>query len=67
MSTRPMVAFNGFYESPGPPSSGDARGIVPLHCHVHPNGPRRRCIRSLPPPILIAVIVAKDHVMVHLN
>ena len=27
----------------------------------------RRRIYSLPPPILIAVIVAKDHVMVHLN
>jgi hypothetical protein len=27
----------------------------------------RRCIYSLPPPISIAVIVAKDHVMVHIN
>jgi hypothetical protein len=27
-----MAVFSGLYESPGPPPSGDARGIVPLHC-----------------------------------
>jgi hypothetical protein len=30
-----MVAFSGFYESPGPPPSGDALGIVPPHCDGH--------------------------------
>ena len=28
-----MAVFNGFYESPGPPTLGDARGIAPLHRH----------------------------------
>ena len=62
-----MAAFSGFYESPEPPSSVDSRGIALSHRHGHQNGPQRRCICSPPPPILIAVIVAKDHVMVHLN
>jgi hypothetical protein len=43
------------------------RSIAPAHRHGYQNGPRRRCIYSPPPPISIAVIVAKDHVMVHLN
>ncbi len=30
-STRLMAVFSGFYESPGPPPLGDARGIVPPH------------------------------------
>jgi hypothetical protein len=63
----PMAEFSGFYESPGPPSSGDVLGISPAHRHGYRNGPRRRCIYSPPPPISIAIIVAKDHVMVHLN
>ncbi len=46
-----MRAFSGFYESPGPPSSGNDRGIAPLHHHAHQNGPLRRCICSPPPPI----------------
>jgi hypothetical protein len=33
-----MAAFSGFYESHGPTSSGNARGIVPAHCHGHSNG-----------------------------
>ena len=33
-----MVAFSDFYESHGPPPSGDARGIVPAHRHGHRNG-----------------------------
>jgi len=33
----------------------------------HQNGLRRRCIRSSPPPFLLGVIIANDHVMVHLN
>jgi len=34
-SSRPMVVFNGFYESPRPPPLVDAHGIVPLHCNGH--------------------------------
>ena len=67
VSSRPMAVFSGFYESPGPPSSGNAHGIAPSHLHGHRNGPRRRCICSPPLPISIAVIVPKDHVMVHLK
>jgi hypothetical protein len=37
-SARPMVEFGGFYESHEPPSSGDARGIVPPHRDGHRNG-----------------------------
>jgi hypothetical protein len=33
-----MARFSGLYESPGPPPSGDARGIVPLHRNDHRNG-----------------------------
>ena len=33
-----MTVFSGLYESPGPPPSGDARGIVPPHRDHHPNG-----------------------------
>ena len=62
-----MMAFSGFYESPGHPSSGNACGIAPSHRNGHRNGPQRRCIRLSLPPFSIAVIVAKDNVMVHLN
>jgi len=51
-SSHPMAAFSGFYESPGPPPSGDARGIAPSHHHGFQNGQRRRYIRSLLPPLL---------------
>jgi hypothetical protein len=37
-STRLMAVFIGFYESPGPPPLGDARGIVPPHPDDHRNG-----------------------------
>ncbi len=37
-SARTMGMFSGFYESPGPPSSGDAGSIVPPHCDGHQNG-----------------------------
>ncbi len=37
-NTRPMVVFSGLYESPGPPPSGNARGIVPPHRDDHRNG-----------------------------
>ena len=33
-----MVVFSGLYESPGPPPSGNACGIVPPHCDDHRNG-----------------------------
>jgi hypothetical protein len=33
-----MAVFSGLYESPGPPLSGDARGIVPPHRDDHQNG-----------------------------
>ena len=33
-----MAVFSGLYESPGPPPSGDARGIVPPHRDHHQNG-----------------------------
>ncbi len=35
VSARPMAVFSGFYESPGPPPSGDASGKVPPHCNDH--------------------------------
>ena len=33
-----MGVFSGLYECPGPPLSGDAHGIVPLHRNDHRNG-----------------------------
>jgi len=33
-----MAVLSGSYESPGPPPSGDARGIVPPHRNHHHNG-----------------------------
>ena len=45
-------------------ASGEA--LVMLHWEIgHQNGPQRRYIGSPPPPISTAVIIAKDHVMVH--
>ncbi len=66
-SSRPMVASSGFRWSPGHDALGDALHIAPAHRHGHWNGPRRRYIPSPPPPISTAVVVAKDHVMVHIN
>ena len=43
-NTRPMVVFSGLYESPGPPPSGNARGIVPPHRDDHRNGHQSGCI-----------------------
>ena len=57
-----MAVFSGFYESPGPPRSGNVRGIVPPHRDDRRNG-HQSC--SQPPPILLVIIIAKDHVMVH--
>ena len=36
-SARPMAAFSGFFESPGPPPSGNALYTVPAHCDGHRN------------------------------
>ena len=33
-----MAVFSGLYESPGPPPSGNAHGIVPPHRNDHRNG-----------------------------
>ncbi len=37
-SSRLMAVFSGFYESPGPPPSGDVCSIVPSHRNGHQNG-----------------------------
>ena len=37
-NTRPVATASGFYPSPKPLLSGDARGIVPVHRHGHQNG-----------------------------
>jgi hypothetical protein len=37
-SACPMAVFSGFYESPGPPLSGNARGIIPPQPDDHRNG-----------------------------
>ena len=37
-SSCPMAVFSGFYESPGPPPSGDVHRIVLLHRDDHRNG-----------------------------
>ena len=67
VSSHPMAAFSGFYENPGPPSLGDVRGIAPSHRHGYQNGLQWRCFCSLSLPFLPGIIVATDHVMVHLN
>jgi len=38
VSACPMAAFSGFYESLGPPPSGDARDLVLVHSHCHKIG-----------------------------
>ncbi len=37
-NTHPMAASSGFYQSPGPPPSGNVRGMVPAYCCSHQNG-----------------------------
>ena len=54
-----MAAFSGFYESPGPPSSGNARGIAPAQRHGYQIGQQRRYICSLWPPLSFDQNVAK--------
>ena len=49
-----MVVFSGFYESHGPPPSGDACGIVPPHRDGNQNSPQsgymlhHRCVDYCP-------------------
>jgi hypothetical protein len=62
-----MEWVGGFRSSPGHAALGDAACIASTPPYGHQNGLQRRCIRSLPPPLLLGVIIAKDHVMVHLN
>jgi len=59
-----MVASNGFQCSPGHSASDDAACSAPTPHHGHRNGPQRRGICLPPPPILLGIILAKDHVMV---
>ena len=42
-----MVAVRDFYESHEPPPLGDARGIVPPHCHDHQNDQQSGYICSI--------------------
>ena len=64
VSSRPT---SGFRSSPGHAALGDAACIASTPPHGHQNVLRRRCIRSLLPPFSLGVIIAEDHVMVHLN
>jgi hypothetical protein len=64
-SSRPMAASSGFQSSPGHAASGDAVCIAPAYPRGHQNGQQGRCIHFLPPLFLLAIIIAKDHVMVH--
>jgi hypothetical protein len=45
-NTCPMAASSGFYQSPGPPPSGNVRVIVLAHHHGHQNGQQSWCIFS---------------------
>ena len=60
-----MAASSGFQCSPRHAASGDAAFVASTPHHGHHNGLQRRGICSLPPPISLGIIVAKDHVMVH--
>ena len=64
-SSRPMVASSGFRCSPGHAALSDAACSASTPHRGNRNGPQWRGICSPPPPILIGIIVAKDHVMVH--
>ena len=46
-SARLMVVFSGFYESHGPPPSGNDLGIVPAHRNGHQSGQQREHILHL--------------------
>jgi hypothetical protein len=64
-SSRPMAASSGFQCSPRHAASGDAAFVASTPHRGHHNGLQRRGICSLPPPISLGIIIAKDHVMVH--
>ncbi len=64
-SSCPMVVSSGFRGSPGHGALGNAVCIPPMPSHGHQNIPWWRCIRFSPPPFLLAIIIAKDHVVVH--
>ncbi len=53
-NTCPMVGFNGFYQSPGPPLSGNACGIIPVHHRSHHNGQQSWSIF----PLLFCLLLA---------
>ncbi len=63
-SSCPMAVSSGFQCSPRHAALGDATCIASTPHHGHRNGPQWRGIRS-PPPILLGIIIAEDHVMVH--
>jgi hypothetical protein len=63
-SSCPMAAFSGFQSSPGHAALGNAVCIASKHLHGHQNGLQLKCIRFSLPLFLLAIIVAKDHVMV---
>jgi hypothetical protein len=54
-----MAALSGFYDIPGPPLSGNAAVIAPLHRHGYQNGQQRRYICLLSPPLLFDQNIAK--------
>jgi hypothetical protein len=64
-SSRLMAASSGFQCSPRHAALGDAACIASTPHHGHQNGLQRTGICSLLPPILLGIIIAKDHVMVH--
>jgi hypothetical protein len=60
-----MTASSGFQCSHRHAALGDAACIVSTPHHGHQNGLQRRGICSLPPPISLGIIIAKDHFMVN--
>ena len=60
-----VAASSGFQCSPRHAALGDAAFVASTPHHGHHNGQQRRGICSLPPPISLGIIIAKDHVMVH--
>ena len=53
-----MVAFSAFYESHKPPPSGDARGIVPLHCDGYQNNQQKGYMCSIIVGLIVALVAA---------
>jgi len=66
--TEPVVAWWRRPVASGHALSGNATCTPSTPPHGHWNGLQWRCIRSWPSAFLLgSIIVAKDHVMVHLN